>query len=159
MRLWTWQGFGHSLISGRVIHNQSQCWNIPGYARATELLYQSLGRDQLIWCYSQREEHCIFSIRTGKELEWELEVPSSEMVAIYRSAVWTRIIYSTLPQDEDWTQLLTDRIGDETGVVIRHPVRRERIVAIRKVTRVLREGQPVTQQEMEDVTGRFIKSK
>ena len=90
--LWTWQGPDFSLTTGTVDHRKSCYYDDPSFpdvAPAYHKLWRRLGTTQIIWCYPRHGEH--HHISGISEVEWELEVPESEILAVIHPYVWNRI--------------------------------------------------------------------
>lgn len=96
MRLWTWQGMGVSLTSGKVNHSQSEFLNSPiqkdreliqsAYRRLVDML----GTDQIVWCFTWRYEW--FQTENNRRIEHELDVPVTDFLAVIDCLSWERII-------------------------------------------------------------------
>ncbi len=101
MQLWSWQEPGFSLFEGSVDHEQSEyVRSVAGIREAYRGLAQRLGTNQLIWCYTVRDEY----IRFGTRVEWVLDVPTTHVLAFMDGIVWNRIlgIKSSVPQELRW---------------------------------------------------------
>ncbi|QDT96262.1 hypothetical protein [Gimesia aquarii] len=93
MKLWTWHKPDFLLTSGRVDHSQSKFYqSMPTLPPAYDKLAGHVGTDQIIWCYSQSNEH--IKIPNDTKVEWVLNVPSDKVLAIIDAWVWERIIES-----------------------------------------------------------------
>lgn len=63
-------------------------------------LRSRLGTDQIIWCYTRKED---FRETSRAMVEWAMDVPVQNILAFYDSVVWARIIGKTpctLPADQ-----------------------------------------------------------
>jgi len=95
--LWSFHKPGHSLLDGRVDYRLSAYCDDAGIMAAYSQLHRRLGTDQIIWCYTRKDE---FRETGIPMVEWAFEVPVSDVLAFCDSTVWTRIIAkagSTLP--------------------------------------------------------------
>lgn len=92
MRLWTWQGRGHSLTSGRIDLARSayhQDEDLPGVARAYVQIAEKLGTDQLVWCYTEQTK---WNESIPPRVEWELEVPEAAILAYVDDHAWSKLV-------------------------------------------------------------------
>jgi hypothetical protein len=91
MRLWTWQGRGHSLVVGGVDHARSQYADSqPGIGEAYARLAEMVGSEQLIWCYADRSEH--LCVDGDTHVRWELLVPDDAILAFVDTYVWNKLL-------------------------------------------------------------------
>ena len=63
----------------------------PYIANAYRGIWRELGTDQLIWCYTRRED--VRTIPRDKK-EWALRVPRSAILSFLDGFVWARIIHA-----------------------------------------------------------------
>ncbi len=91
MQLWTWHEPDFSLVEGKVNHERSEYFTtVCGVPEAYQELCKRLGTDQFIWCYTRGNEHNQLPSQT--RIEWVLEVPKSEFLAIVDSFIWNRVL-------------------------------------------------------------------
>jgi hypothetical protein len=91
MRLWTWQGIGHSLVTGTIDHARSQYADTqPGIVEKYARLVETVGTDQLIWCYTDRDDRV--RIDGDTDVEWELRVPDDAILGFVDTYVWNRLL-------------------------------------------------------------------
>jgi hypothetical protein len=114
MRLWTWHTPDFSLLEGSVDHSRSVYFQThPGVPAAYRELAKRLGTDQLVWCYTAPNQH--HYIASDNKVEWELDVPDGEIVALIDAVAWSRIIGQNLAI----TRELSDRWHAEAKAL--HP--------------------------------------
>jgi hypothetical protein len=87
--LWSFHEPRHSPLTGKVDHSRSQYRDDAGIMAAYAELHRRLGTDQLIWCYTNKEN---FQETSIEMTEWAFKVPVTGVLAFYDSMVWTRII-------------------------------------------------------------------
>lgn len=93
VRLWTWHKPDFSLTSDRVDWSRSDYYNdesLPEVRKAYARLAEQLGTDQIIWCVTRREDHIV--LPSDECCEWEIEVPSDNILRFVNAIVWNRII-------------------------------------------------------------------
>ena len=91
MRLWTYHKPDFSLTSGRVDLSRSDYFRcMPEIPGAYAELARRVGTDQIIWCYVRPDEYNNIPELTC--VEWALDVPDDQVLAIIDSFVWERII-------------------------------------------------------------------
>jgi hypothetical protein len=98
--LWSFQAPDFSLLDGRVKPNLSGYCDESQIMAAYAELKSRLGTDQIIWCYTRKED---FRETSRQMVEWALQVPIQNILAFYDSVVWARIIGKTpctLPEDQ-----------------------------------------------------------
>ena len=91
--MWTWPGRDHSLTSGKIDYARSAYYNDDGLAgvkAAYRDLWALLGADQIVWCWTKRDEYRIREAETCEE--WEIEVPSEGILAIVDTYVWNALL-------------------------------------------------------------------
>src|SRR4029450_6957865 len=93
MKLWTWQTPDFPLTSGRVDHSRSRYYqSLPKIQSAYAELARHIGTCQIIWCYVRPDE---YKREAGNSrVEWVLDVPDNNVLAIIDSWVWEKIICS-----------------------------------------------------------------
>ncbi|MGE5608192.1 MAG: hypothetical protein ACM359_02965 [Bacillota bacterium] len=89
--LWSFHEDGDfSLTRGRVEVDRSRYYHSsPDIADAYQRLRTLLGTDQLVWCYTRREDFKPTSIR---KYEWAIKVPRSGVLRFIDGFIWARII-------------------------------------------------------------------
>ena len=91
MRLWTWQTKDIRLTEGKLDYRLSPFYLDkagPDIQNAYKRLFETLGTDQIHWCYTDAEE----AAKPWKNrVIWEIEVRESD-VRIVCSSVWCKII-------------------------------------------------------------------
>lgn len=93
MRLWTWHSPNFSLINGSVDWNKSEYYQQDAGLRAAYLeLRCRLSTDQLIWCYTNREDRLAHD---DGRVEWTLDVPKESIIAFVDNYVWNRLLGKT----------------------------------------------------------------
>jgi len=85
--LWSWQTPDFSLIKGTVDHWQSifkkEC---SGFEKSCKELFERLGTDQFIWCYT-------YPIEQWQDRErWELKVPKDRVLTYTCNVAWHWIL-------------------------------------------------------------------
>ena len=91
MRVWTWHKPDFSLLDGQVNHERSEyVQTVLGVREAYHELVKRLGTDQFIWCHTKPNQRII--LPHDSEVEWILEVPSTEILAFTDDVVWNRIL-------------------------------------------------------------------
>lgn len=95
--LWSFHRPGHSLLAGKTDPRRSPYRRDAGIMAAYAELHRRLGTDQIIWCYTRKDDFR----ETGIEMvEWAFEVSVTEVMVFCDSTAWARIIGksgSTLP--------------------------------------------------------------
>jgi hypothetical protein len=91
IRLWSFHEDGDfSLTEGRVEIARSRYYrSSPDIADAYHRLWEIVRTDQLVWCYTKREDFKPTSVR---KWEWALKVPRSAILRFIDGSVWNRII-------------------------------------------------------------------
>jgi len=98
--LWSFHAPRFSLLDGRVKPDLSGYRGESRIMAAYAELKTRLGTDQIIWCYTRKED---FRETSRQMVEWALQVPIQNILAFYDSVVWARIIGKTpctLPEDQ-----------------------------------------------------------
>ncbi len=89
MQLWSWQGHGHSLLSGHVEWGESDYYrrDVPGAPAAYEGLSHLLGTDQILWCYLQQ------GVESGSDkIEWHLDIPRTGVLRFVDDFAWHSVL-------------------------------------------------------------------
>ncbi len=188
MKLWSWQERSFDPTRDRVDLTRSPYHNddiIPyiqeGYATLRELI----GSDQILWCYSSRNEYEVHGVRIDR-VEWELTLAQSDTLGFVDYVRWNRLIHGkpyyppdllnawdreaalAYAQDRAARERFISRKKEEfnaeydgadlrSGLVmleqalrstpiLKVPIRCESVSMITEVTRVLRQGKPITEQ-------------
>lgn len=115
MKLWTFHPSNFRLDdpTPSIIHELGKYWGsqtTPRYAAVLQRLHQLLGNDQILWCYTLKDNHWHFD--GVDEIEWELNVPFSQIEALYDVQLWENILYG---RNEDWDNLILDRLTAESA--------------------------------------------
>lgn len=82
-------------------------------------LHRLLGETQFLWCVTtlnkpfQRMSEDIDLVR------WELDVPSSQVLALYREDAWNALFNG---ESTDWRSLIVDAVGERIGAFVRVPI-------------------------------------
>jgi hypothetical protein len=98
--LWSFHAPDFSLFDGQVKPDLSGYRDDSQIMAAYAELKSRLGTDQIIWCYTRKDD---FRETSRQMVEWALRVPLQNIVAFYDSVVWARIIGKTpcaLPEDQ-----------------------------------------------------------
>ncbi len=128
MKLWTYHPSTFTVDdpNGKIDSKRGTYWNDESlqYRTALPQLQQLLGTDQFLWCCTTTG--CF--VRTTEEIdlvEWELDVPTSEILAFYRVSVWEDIVHG---RSAVWANLFIDNLSEveaanrDVGVWIRFPL-------------------------------------
>lgn len=112
----------------QIDHTKGKFWNSEQlgfrYREALPKLQLLVKTDQFLWCCTTRG--CF--VRTTEEIdlvEWELDVPASQVLRFHDVQVWEDIVWS---RGDDWDSLLIDgAIADVAadkgiGALVRVPV-------------------------------------
>ena len=92
MELRSWQTPDFDLTSGKVDHSKSYYYKeTPGYSRACLKLWELLGTNQIIWCFTDKDEHRYLGV--GANVEWVIDVPRSD-IKLIDTCIWEKIIGS-----------------------------------------------------------------
>lgn len=91
MMLWTYHSPDFSLTAGRIDHAKSDYFRtIPTVPKAYRRLWKLVKTSNIIWCYTRQKSRCA---KTGSDkLEWNLEVPDSEILTLVDEFIWNRIL-------------------------------------------------------------------
>lgn len=115
MKLWTHHpsNFRIDDVTARIDATKGVYWknNTLKYREALRRLQERLGTDQFLWCCTVRG----LFVRTAEDIdlvEWELDVPLSEVLGFYSSPAWEEVIQG---QEEAWDRLFLDRLSKEAG--------------------------------------------
>lgn len=86
MKLWTWQTGEFSLISGNVDWQKSGFYqqNLGKIRESYSRLQAAVSTSQIIWCCISSDD---WPCKAGY-IEWELEVPRKEILAIVDQGIW-----------------------------------------------------------------------
>ena len=98
--LWSYHPPVFSLLDSRVKPHLSGYRDDSQIMAAYAELKSRLGTDQIIWCYTRKED---FRETSRPMVEWALHVPLQNVVAFYDTVAWARIIGKTpcpLPEDK-----------------------------------------------------------
>jgi len=97
MRLWTYQPRGFRIDDPQLIVDPKQgsywtdeCWIRARYRQMLPKLIKMVGTDQFLWCCTAY--YTWFSIPGRPVVEWELNVPRSQILAFIREPVWDAIL-------------------------------------------------------------------
>ena len=128
MQLWTHhpEAFKVDADDLRIDHTCGTFWNLecPGFRYRAILpkLFDLVGSNQFLWCCTRRGKFA----RTSEAhdlVEWELHVPESAMIAVFRVSVWEDLIWSL---SDDWSNLiLTERptvAADDINALVSVPL-------------------------------------
>ena len=99
MRLWSYQGVGHSLTDGHIDPSRlPYLETVPGYADAIKELAKRIGEPsgQFIWCLTRDTEWLETAV---PRIKYTLDVASSDFLAVLDGAVWERILGTTSVPD------------------------------------------------------------
>jgi hypothetical protein len=92
MKLWSWQTPDFDLTSGKVDHSKSTYYqDIPGYHLACPTLWEILGTNQIVWCYTKQNRH--YYSGDDCNVEWILDVPQTNITLI-DMCIWEKVIKS-----------------------------------------------------------------
>jgi hypothetical protein len=101
------------------------------YREVLPKLHARVGTDQFLWCFLKRGGYERVTENVDQDLmEWELNVPLTQILRFYRESVWHDIVHS---RSNEWGKLLTEvgqteRTGtDRTdlGALVRVPLKPE----------------------------------
>jgi hypothetical protein len=90
LRLWTWHAHGFDIREHQLDLSKSPYADFPAYQPAVQKLCRKLGITSVLWCVTSVDEH--FSAPGSDEVQWELKVPASEILAVINCHVWNRIL-------------------------------------------------------------------
>jgi hypothetical protein len=108
MQLWTYHptGFQVDAPDLAIDPKRGQYWwhEATGfrYREVLPKLQQVVGVRQFLWCYTFRGQ-CLRVQEAHDVVEWELNVPDSNILGFLRSSVWEDIVWS---RSNDWSGLL-----------------------------------------------------
>lgn len=111
----------------RIDHTRGEFWRMKQrgfrYRDMLPILSDRLGTDQFIWCCTKRGK---FQRMTEEDdlVEWELNVPAAQVLAVYRVQQWEDIVWS---RSDNWEDLihdfdLADYLGEDVGALVRVPL-------------------------------------
>ncbi len=111
---------------GKYSHPDIQVANGFRYCKVIPKLHEMVGTTQFLWCFTQQDQFAR-TYEDDDSLEWELNVPLTQILTFYREKVWEGIIIS---QNDDWDRLLiavgeTEPAGSELndlGALVRVPL-------------------------------------
>ncbi len=92
-------GYEFSLTTGNVDHSLSDYYReIDGVPAAYERLWSEIGTSQIVWCYTLANQYSTTGIA---RLEWELEIPTDDVLGFVDDIVWNRVlgIQCDLPEE------------------------------------------------------------
>jgi len=133
VKLWTHHPSEFTVDDPNLVIDQRQgrYWKDCGrgfrYSEMLSKLCSRIGTDQFLWCCTARGQFIRMSACIDL-VEWEINVPESQIVAFYRESVWETIVHG---QSDDWDVLIigsSDGItgaGDRIGALVRAPLRTE----------------------------------
>jgi hypothetical protein len=112
MKLWTYHPitFRPDDPNVEIDPSKGMCWSMKSlrYREVLPRLHQLLGTDQFLWCWTTKDDFT----RTSKEItimvEWELDVPLSEIWAFYSVPIWDDIVSG---KSEAWETLVVPKEG------------------------------------------------
>lgn len=128
--LWTYHPSSFRLddAGGRIDSSRGRYWNYHSpdrrvrYRLVLRRLQALIETDQFLWCCTTRGKY--FRMTTAEDLvEWELDVPHSQVLRFYREAIWAGIIEGR----DDWSELFVAEQPcrherDEIGALVRFPM-------------------------------------
>ena len=100
------------------------------YREVATKLHKRVGTTQILWCFVERGRYVRVTEDVDKDvMEWELNVPLTQILAFYRVSVWEDIIWS---RNDEWEHLViaveieppASRLSD-LGALVRVPLSRE----------------------------------
>ena len=113
MELWTHHLVEFPVNDPNLIvdHTRGQYWEeemigVDGFCYRDVLprLHTCLGTTQFLWCCTRRDCYPRASEDVDKDLmEWELNVPLTQVLTFYRGSVWEDILWS---KSDNWDRLL-----------------------------------------------------
>jgi hypothetical protein len=96
MRLWTWHPPGFSILTGKLDRSLSPyARDRPAYLAACAELAARIGTEQFIFCCTHRGQWSTVKwpyLRLEPEVEWVLEVPYAQVLALIDGAAWDHAI-------------------------------------------------------------------
>ncbi len=126
MKLWTYHPSTFRLDDpeARIDPTKGLYWNdtTTRYRDVLPRLQVLLGTDQFLWCCTTKG--CF--IRPSKEIdlvEWELDVPPSEILAFYSVPVWEDIVHG---RSEAWDNLVIKNVqaaNKDVDAFVRFPLK------------------------------------
>lgn len=121
MKVWTHHPSTFPITSPdlKVDATQSVYYRSWEYRDAIHELHRHLkGETQFLWCLTTRntfERHS----QSIDLIEWELDVPMSQILAFYREDVWEEIYNG---RSKDWAALITSSVSENVGALVRVPI-------------------------------------
>lgn len=105
MRLYTWQSPDFDIVRD-VSDVEKHCDEM--LKDSYQWLFKMLGTNEVIWCWSREENH--HPVHALEQVQWTLDVPDEEIVAIINSDVWDMVIceYDYIPAQFSWWYDLSD---------------------------------------------------
>ena len=91
IRLWTQQGHGFDLTSGRIDLSRSQYATMVGYADKIGELARLVGTDQFIWCIDETDEFAF--ARPEPMYEHLIAVERDRILGYVRNDAWSAYIH------------------------------------------------------------------
>ena len=94
------------------------------YREILPLLWERLATDQFLWCCTKRGTYP--RVTDDIDLaEWELNVPTKQIIKLYSGSVWLRLLAA--PNDDDWAKLMITLEGanleeDKIGALVSVPL-------------------------------------
>lgn len=139
MKLWTYHPSTFRLDdpNTKIDPTRGMYWKDDSlqYRKVLPRLQQLLGTDQFLWCCTTPGRF----MRPTEEFdlaEWELAVPTSEILAFHRVPIWEDIVYG---RGSAWDTLVFVGLGDEeaantdVGAWIRFPLKPDSIIRFEPV--------------------------
>jgi len=123
VRLWTSQPAGFSIVTGTLDPKRSRynCDTVPNYLVRRGELAHRLGTDRFLWCSTVRPVRYVQPV--DPEVEWELEVPTAQILKFMDDIVWNRILGLTCDVPERrkaWKKNAWDRFHDDADAYDRY---------------------------------------
>ena len=129
MIVWTYHPQAFRLTDPNLVIDptKGEIWNfgapdrIQRYRRYLPMLQNKLGTKQFLWCCLEPGQF----IRVTPKIdivEWELNVPDSHVLSLYREDVWEDLYYG---RAEEWDKLLIDGLDhaeEKAGALIKVPI-------------------------------------
>ncbi|MFK8115680.1 MAG: hypothetical protein AB8B91_26025 [Rubripirellula sp.] len=121
IRVWTHHPSTFPITSPNLVVDatRSVYYRSQEYRDAIHELHHHLkGETQFLWCLTARKTFERHS-ESIDLIEWELDVPASQILTFYREDVWEPIYHG---RSHHWADLLTDLPAENVGALVRVPI-------------------------------------
>ena len=121
MKVWTHHPSTFPLTASNLIVDATKSiyYQSREYRDAIQNLHRHLqGETQFLWCLTSRKTFVRHS-ESVDLIEWELDVPTSQVLTLYREDIWDEIYRG---KSQDWPSLFTNTVTENVGALVRVPI-------------------------------------